>query len=118
MVLQADYTADLDTEGWSIKRRDNENDIEFWHGALIGNQYDNKTYLAVVSGPRKYETCKEATNYAEEISKEETKKGVTVCVKTSESRFAYITIKKVVHNFYDDPYKIQLALTVWDPPFE
>jgi hypothetical protein len=82
LVLQADYTADLDTEGWNVKRdRDNENDIEFWHGTLIGNQYDNKTYLAVVSGPRKYDTCKEATNYAEEISKEETKKGVTVCVK-------------------------------------
>jgi len=115
LILQADYTADLDTKGWNVKRdRDNEYDIEFWHGMLIGNQYDNKTYLAVVSGPRKYDTCKEATNYADEISKEEAKKGVTVCVKTSDERFAYITIKNVINGPYGDPYKIELAVVVWE----
>ena len=116
MNLLDEHTADLDTKdnpNWGMQiHRDAEYDIELWHGVLIGNQ-DN-TEFAVVTGPRKYHTCKTATPYVGEPSKATTKEGVTACVRTSDSRYAYVEIKRFSHN----PDIIQLAVVVWDPPFK
>jgi hypothetical protein len=93
---------------WDISQdRDYDNfDIELYHGVLSGNHTD----FAVVSGQPSYETCQNATAYAEEISRKDTDPGVSACVRTTDKRYAFITFKKVVRG----PDKFQLAVVVWE----
>jgi hypothetical protein len=101
---------------WDVSSEDKEGwDLGFASigvGGLSINRHESD--LAVVSGPQSYDTCERATEYSGGLYHEDLKEGLTACVKTSESRFAYITIKKLV----GDREKIQLEVTVWDPPFE
>jgi hypothetical protein len=114
LTISDGYTADLDSRNpaWDVKYdRDYDNyDIELYHGGLSGNDTD----FAIVSGQPSYETCQNATAYAEEISRDDIEPSISACVRTTDKRYAFITFKKVVH----DPDKIQLAVVVWDPPFE
>lgn len=114
LTISDGYTADLDSRNpaWDVKYdRDYDNyDIELYHGALSGNDTD----FAIVSGQPSYETCQNATAYAEEISRDDIEPSISACIRTTDKRYAFITFKKVVH----DPDKIQLDVTVWDPPFE
>jgi hypothetical protein len=114
LTLSDGYNADLDSRNpaWDVSyHRDYDNfDIELYHGGLIGNDTD----FAIVSGQPSYGTCQNATDYAEEISKDDVEPGVSACIRTTDKRYAFITFKKVVR----DPDKFQLAVVVWDPPFE
>jgi hypothetical protein len=119
LTLTSDYDADLDSlePAWGVNRdREDGYDIEFYSsgaGQLITNDFVGVD-LAEVSGPPSFETCQTATNYKTELTANEAKKGVEVCVRTSEKRFAFVQIKKIL----GDREGIQMDVTVWDPPFE
>jgi hypothetical protein len=96
--------------GWDVKFEENEyKDIEVHHSNLVSENGD----MAIVSGAPKYETCQDATAYQAEVEWNYVRPGLKVCVRTSENRYAFVTVKK----FNVDSQEIQLDVTVWDPPF-
>jgi hypothetical protein len=118
LTLSQAYSADLDTTNpaWDVEYAGNEErfDIEYDHSSLTALSPSD---LAIVSGSARYETCRDATGYTEEVDWRKIKPGLGVCVRTSEKRFAFLTVKKLVGDI-DNPEAIQLDVTVWDPPFE
>jgi hypothetical protein len=113
LTLTADYSADLDSmpPGWGVKFEENDyKDIEVHHSNLVSENGD----MAIVSGAPKYETCQDATAYQFEVEWRYVRPGLKVCVRTSENRYAFVTVKK----FNKETDDIQLDVVVWDPPFE
>jgi serine/threonine protein kinase len=114
LTLSENYSADLDT-------RDPAWDVALFAASTPSARYDigvpiyealdnnTKSDLAVVSGPRSFGTCRSATGYSGSV--EGLRAGKKVCVKTSERRLAFITIKKV-----EVGPQIVFDVTVWDPP--
>jgi hypothetical protein len=88
---------------------DPDMDLAFDYGGLSG-----AGDIAIVSGPAKYETCRDTTAYKQGLDEDELENGLKACVRTSEKRLAFVTIKKII----GDRNQIQLDVTVWDPPFE
>jgi hypothetical protein len=81
------------------------------HGIRLGN-----SDLAYVGGAGSYETCAIQSGYTgEAINGTNLRTGTSACVRTSEKRYALITITKLVTN---PARQVQLEVTVWDPPFE
>jgi hypothetical protein len=118
LTLSGGYSADLDSmnSAWDVKYAATISrfDLSFNSVGLSGH---SKSDLAVVSGPASYETCSNATAYSEGgVSRNEAKPGMKLCARTSEKRYAFITIKKLLPKDY--PKEIQLDVTVWNPPFE
>jgi hypothetical protein len=101
---------------WDVEYAGNEErfDIEYDHSALTALSPSD---LAIVNGSARYDTCRDATGYTQEVDWRKIKPGLSVCVRTSEKRFAFLIVKKLVGDI-DNPDQIQLDVTVWDPPFE
>jgi hypothetical protein len=113
LTLSAGYSTDLDSmpPGWGVKSEENEyKDIEVHQSDLVSENGD----MAIVSGAPKYETCQDATAYQVEVEWRYVRPGLKVCVRTSENRYAFVTVEK----FNVDSQQIQLDVVVWDPPFE
>lgn len=117
LTLTTGYSADLDatTLSWDVQYSASNSrfDIRYSYGSINGVSAGD---FAVVTGPAVYETCLTASGYARSIRRNEIQPGVTACARTSEKRYAFVTIKKLVPR--DNPKQIQLDVTVWDPPFE
>jgi hypothetical protein len=118
LALSESYSADLDSmnPGWDVKYAATMSrfDISYAReGWLHGRSSSD---LAIVSATASYDVCSTATSYRPSLDIDEVKKGINMCVRTSEKRFAFMTIKKLVGG--DHPNEIQLDVTVWDPPFE
>jgi hypothetical protein len=109
ITLTDQYAADLDSKdgGWAVANAaaNSDWDIEFEWGGL-GAAED----LAMVKGPVKYETCQNATGYRVTLDEKYVESGTRLCVRTSEDRFAFVTIKDVD----SDPAQIALDVTVWE----
>jgi hypothetical protein len=58
----------------------------------------------------KYETCQDATGYRVTLDEKYVESGTSLCVKTSEDRFAFVKIKDVDN----DPAQIAIDVTVWE----
>ena len=118
LTLTAGYSADLDTmdPAWDVEysARNARLDINF--SGSFGLISQSATDLALVDGPASYDTCLKATGYTKDSVEDQLQAGSTVCVRTSEKRYAFLTVKKLVPR--DNPDKIQLDVTVWDPPFQ
>jgi hypothetical protein len=113
LTLTDGYSADLDSTdpSWDVKYDENQyKDIELYYRGLIAENGD----MAVVSGAPRYETCRDATAYQAEIEESALDSGLKVCIRTSEKRHAFVTVKKVT----DEGNRVQLDVVVWDPPFE
>jgi hypothetical protein len=118
LTLPTGTSADLDSENrnWDAEYAGTESrfDIQFTQSGQLSAYYAAE--LAIVSGPASYETCQDATAYKKYLTKSETREGKNLCFKTSEKRYAYVTIENLVSR--DAPGEVQLSATAWDPPFE
>jgi hypothetical protein len=118
LTLSLGYGADIDSKNpaWDVEYAAREQRFDLQLGTVDLGPYV-KSDLAVVSGRAAYETCSDATGYTKNgIRRREAKPGMSFCLRTSEKRLAFITIKKLSPQ--DLPTQIQLDVTVWDPPFE
>lgn len=109
LTLTHQYAADLDSmdPGWAVADASGQSDwdIQFQWDELVGGDSD----IAVVTGPAKYETCQDATGYSLNVDPKYVEAGTDLCVRTSQQRFAFVTIKDVK----SDPGRIVLDVTVW-----
>jgi hypothetical protein len=118
LALSQSYSADLDSmnPGWDVKYAATASRFDIGYareGWLSGRSSSD---LAIVSGEASYDVCSTATSYRKSLDRDEVKKGINLCVRTSEKRYAFMTIKKLVGGDY--PSEIQLDVVVWNPPFE
>jgi hypothetical protein len=113
LTLSNAYEIDLDSMdrdlGVHYSDVDPDRDLAYDWGGLNG-----AGDMAIISGPVKYETCQDATAYKQGVDEDELENGLKICVRTSEKRYAFVTIKKII----GDRDQLQLGVTVWDPPFE
>jgi hypothetical protein len=113
LTLSNAYEIDMDSmdRDWGVHYSDvsPDRDLAYDWGGLNG-----AGDMAIVSGPVKYETCQDTTAYKQGIDEDELENGLKICVRTSEKRYAFVTIKKIV----GDRDHLQLGVTVWDPKFE
>jgi hypothetical protein len=121
LVLSDRYYADLDSMSpdWDVTNNGTDDfDIQlsaYYQGA--GLSAAGNSELATVSGPASYDTCLMETGYvADEV--DPAKPGTRICIKTSEHRYAFITIEKLISDEPGNVEKIKLTAVVWDPPFE
>jgi hypothetical protein len=114
LTLPTGTSADLDSENrnWDAEYAGTESrfDIQFTQSGQLSAYYAAE--VAIVSRPASYETCQDATAYKKYLTRSETREGNNLCFKTSEKRYAYVTIEKLA------PREIQLSATAWDPAFE
>jgi hypothetical protein len=119
MTLTDGYAVDLDTPlnaAWDVEYAATLFRFDMSFHRDVGIRVGSKSDISVVDGPASYETCSNATGYAQDIPQKEVQQGVAACVRTSEKRLAFFTIKKITPR--DFPRQIQLDVTVWDPPSE
>ena len=119
MTLTDGYAVDLDTQlnaAWDVEYAATLSRFDMSFHRDVGIRVGSTSDIAIVDGPASYETCLNATGYAQGIPQKEVQQGVTACVRTSEKRLSFFTIKKITPR--DFPDKIQLDVTVWDPPSE
>jgi hypothetical protein len=118
LVLSDRYYADLDSTdpSWDVHPDETGDfDIGFYgYNQGAGLRAGGNSDLAVVSGSANYDTCLKATSYESEI--EPITPGSKICVRTSDQRFAFITVDKL--SLADTPESIELSVVVWDPPSE
>ena len=118
LTLTQGYAADLDSDepGWNVKYAGTAPsfDISYAREGWLSGYYSAD--LAIVSGTASYEVCSTASGYRKSLDRDEVEEGINLCVRTSEKRFAFMTIKKLVGGDY--PNEIQLDVMVWNPPFE
>jgi hypothetical protein len=112
LILSSSYFADLDSlnPAWDVAGSPvSDHDVSF-----TGSRFSarSNTDIAVAQGPKSYETCETATAYFDYYEADELSPNTHLCWRTSERRYAYVTVKKVTRS------TIQLEVTVWDPPFE
>jgi hypothetical protein len=120
LILSNEFWADLDSKNpaWDISQIvTDDHDIGisgYYQGTVFrsGSHSD----IATVSGPSNYNTCLIETGYSEEINP--AKPGTKICVRTSDKRFAFITIEKLLFDQVGNVEKIQLAVVVWEPQHE
>jgi hypothetical protein len=119
LILTDDHYVDLDSKNpnWDVQQGFPEGlDIGMWGygvGDGAGLNVGKESESAVVSGPANYDTCSTATNYTGDIQKAKPDK--SICVRTSENRYAFITIEKVnldEKREYVDT--VQFAAVVWE----
>lgn len=111
--LTAGYQADLDSlaPDWEVASRGvNGADIhlvkEISYYKLAS---ENGVDFAPVSGPPAYTTCQNATAYYSGINLNDDRSGYSFCARTSNRRFAFVTI-------VDPKVPVALDITIWDPP--
>jgi hypothetical protein len=115
LTISDRYMVDLDSTDptWDAHDGGGYGDLYYDppHGIRLGN-----SDLAYVGGAGSYETCAIQSGYTgEAINGTNLRTGTSACVRTSEKRYALITITKLVTN---PARQVQLEVTVWDPPFE
>jgi hypothetical protein len=114
LTLSGEYSADLDSmdAAWDVERTTSGEDMDvlFYHGDLYAENGD----LSIVSAAAKYETCRATTGYEESIYRTDLDPGLKVCFRTSEKRYAFVTVKKVS----EARNQIELSVTVWEQKFE
>jgi hypothetical protein len=120
LTLSLNYKADLDSQNsnWDVvsPAYGSRFDIGF-NSVGLGGYSSSGNDAAIVSGPASYETCSAATNYSKAyITRSKATPGMNLCVRTSEKRYAFLTIKKLLPR--DSATQIELDVRVWDPPFE
>jgi hypothetical protein len=121
MVLSDRYYADLDSMSpdWDVTNNGTDDfDIQlhaYYQGASLWAAGNSE--LATVSDSVNYNTCLMETGYvADEV--DPAKPGTGICIKTSEHRYAFITVEKLISDEPGNVEKIKLTAVVWDPPFE
>ena len=110
MKLSDRYEADLDSArpDWHVQETGGvDADISYNAGQLSAE-------VAKVSGQPRYETCEIETGYTGLVEYGDLKPGTSVCIRTTERRYAFATVKKID----DERGQIQLDVVVWDPPYE
>ncbi len=114
ITLRPSYGVDLD-DTTSLNWNVGTGCIGLCDGRDVGFQGDGSAVnfvgdYAVVSGPVTYATCARETAYTRGgIERGSLRTGETVCVRTSENRYAVVTIGGASEQ------AMQLRLTVWDP---
>ena len=110
LTLSSGYRADLDSTdpAWDVQSEgaDRHMDIVFSYGKL---REISPTLRSFQDRPNMRH------GYKKFLDEDETRSGTSLCVRTSESRFAFVTIKKVRGE--GSSAQIQLDVTVWDPQF-
>ena len=110
------HPANLDSmePAWDVlSKQEDDFDIgvnAYYKGAAL--RAAGQSYIASVSDSPDYDTCLKETGYTEEI--DPAKPGTTVCVRTGEERFAFVTVKKLLYDEVDNVERIQLAVVVWE----
>jgi hypothetical protein len=118
LTLTDGYAIDLDTLNgpWDVEYAATLSRFDMSFHRDVGIRVGSKSDIAIVDGSARYETCSNASGYAQDIPQKDVQQGVAACVRTSEKRLAFFTIKKITPR--DFPDKIQLDVTIWDPPSE
>jgi hypothetical protein len=111
--------ADFDSmnPAWDVRNSgfSDRQDVFWDHGGRLSGFRGGE--FAVVSGSADYEICSTATGYRTSLDLREAQPGMNLCVRTSENRYALVTIKKIVGG-EDLRRQVQLGVVVWDPPAE
>ena len=118
LALSQSYSADLDSmnPGWDVKYAATLSRFDIGYAREGWLSARSSSDLAIVSDTASYDVCSTATSYRQSLDRNEVKEGINLCVRTSEKRYAFMTIKKLVGGDY--PTEIQLDVIVWNPPFE
>jgi hypothetical protein len=112
LTLTDGYRADLDSRSpnWDVAYADTDTRFDItWSTGGGGGLSAND--VALVDGPARPETCIAATAYSDGVPENDLKDGATVCVRTSDHRFAYLTVRPL--SPVDDS-KVTLDVVVWE----
>jgi hypothetical protein len=115
LTLSRGYYADLDTlnRDWDVVYAGTSfrYDLSFTLGGAGQLFSDGESSFAVVSGPVRYDTCRDATGYTSTLYSDEVRPDVALCVRTSEDRYAFVRILEVIEPNHK---AVKLAVTVWE----
>lgn len=112
ITLSLGYSANLDSQSspdWDIAHGTGQSQLDLNYSFSLNST--TRSDLAVVTGPRRVETCLFATGYSAAVKSQQLRKGLTICVKTSEHRLAYLTVTA-----FKPADGVTFAAIVWDPP--
>ncbi|MGH3896669.1 MAG: serine/threonine protein kinase [Pseudonocardiaceae bacterium] len=109
--LTANYYADLDSlaPDWEVANRGVDGADLYLDSSGSTLYSKNGADFAPVSGPPDYTTCQKETAYFPGINVNDDRSGFSFCVRTSNRRFAFVTI-------VDPKMPVALDITIWDPP--
>ena len=116
LILPSNRYADLDSRNrrWDIEYNGtDDSDIGFdGYYKAAGLTAGKNSGITSVSGSANYNKCSFETGYADQVMP--VKRGTKLCVKTSDERFALITVEKLLSDEVGNVEKIQLAVVVWE----
>ncbi|WP_431879203.1 hypothetical protein [Micromonospora marina] len=121
LTLSESYSANLDSEqpDWGVSDSNpfGEQDLLFRAGGVGDILVESQSEMALMSQEPSYESCRATTGYGARIGLGEARAGLMLCVKTSERRLASVVVVKRSSQRLPNE-KVQLRVTVWDPPLE
>jgi len=120
LTLNFGYEADLDSvaPNWGVGNSINGDDLNF---GGCGCSYDgvnarpeSGSDIAPAMGMANYATCASATAYGLQLGPDNTTVGTAVCVRTSEGRYAFLTVTALAHNDSGGLSSVSFDVTVWE----